>query len=159
MKLKAFICFLLFIFSLSLKVYSMDKHALKLLKRDVKKFNKEYAGKKVDLSGSDFSRKTINEADLRYANIQNCIFKRAKFLGCKFNGADLSGSDFELAIFDNCIMNSVKIKKTFIYKLSSAHNKMETCEFTNSEFVDSEFYKCELSYSNLEKTKFKNCFF
>ena len=92
--------------------------------------------------------------------------ERAKFTGLTFDGLQFTGMVFDFIDFDgvtmtNCVFSDCSFDGVSGVSADFTGSKFLKCKMTSSEFTDANFTSCimnevDLSYSGIERAKFRN---
>ena len=138
--------------------------------------NEDYSNQ--DVSGMDFSRKSMQNSnwqnanatntDFQYTKLQNADFSNANLTGCTFKGQSnltlgyLSGANFSNAIINNCNFNYSDFNFDQLSSTKSYKNKdlsgvgFAGCDFSNGNFLDQNLTKSIFRYAVFTNADFTN---
>lgn len=109
----------------------------------------------LDLCDADFKGKTISDAWLAYANLENANFKGAKLDNVHFGYANLIGANFEGATLKGVYLGNVKDFTGVNFKKT----KFIDTGLFNLDLSNLNFENADLSYANINGVNFDNSLF
>jgi len=147
----------------------MNKNHKKQLERGVEYFNRwreKNPGMDVDLSGGDFSKMELDEADFTDALLHNSDFSGASLIGADFSRANISNSnlsniDGRLARFEGTIASKANFTGANLSRAKLRMGYFDGADFTDANlnrasFRDSVLKGATFTGARAKKAQFTN---
>ena len=111
------------------------------------------------LSGADFEKVDLNQADLRGVLLQYASFSKAKLNGADFRGSYLGdtnfvGADLRRANFEGCSLSSSNFTKANLTEAILINGRLARCNFENANL-----YRADLSGARLTGARLNGAIF
>jgi len=117
---------------------------------------------KCSFNNAEFTESTFNnvrmtKSSLTSADLRNLDLTSVLFSGCDCEGANFSFSDLSkepcLSIMPFNNIDDCNFKNTFLEGIKAQYAKIENCDFTNADLLDSDFSGSTFVYYDLEAEK------
>ena len=119
-------------------------------RKSVNKWLEDNGNEILDLSYYDFSTiKKLANIDFSLANLRKSIFDSVELTSCHFEKANLRGASFSGSKLINCVFTGSNLRKSVFSFANIRDSKLDSCCMKSSKFNRCEFYRANMSNSDL----------